>query len=441
MEPVKKQKSGSKVGRFPKTDKRYWAAKVVQRAYRRNGQVLKELDFSAKVQFKGKRHRFMLGSPNRATAAAKAQRIYMSLLERGWDDTMTEFAPETQKQTVDLPESTTVGQLIDAVFAVSSARDVTLEAYAKAFRKIVGDIHAVDGEAKFDAKKGSQIWREKIHAVPLESITPSEIQKWRIGFLRAAGDAPDKQRSAKTTANSLLRNAKSLFAKKNLPFLAERVTLPSPLPFESVIMEKAQSMRYHSKIDAEELLGAAFEELENEFPESLKILLLSLMCGLRKSEIDTLLWSAFDFGKARILVEPNEFNALKSEDSAGEVELDPGLNEMLEEFHKKARGQFVIESNNKPRNLGKVRSYRADLHFKKLYAWLRKHGVDSRKPVHTLRKEFGALITSRYGIYAASRVLRHSDIKITVAHYADKKERVTVGLTGLLSRGRLEASA
>ena len=36
------------------------------------------------------------------------------------------------------------------------------------------------------------------------------------------------------------------------------------------------------------------------------------------------------------------------------------------------------------------------------------------------------------GIYAASRLLRHSDIRVTADFYADKKERITTGLGAML---------
>ena len=45
-----------------------------------------------------------------------------------------------------------------------------------------------------------------------------------------------------------------------------------------------------------------------------------------------------------------------------------------------------------------------------------------------MRKEAGAMVATRQGIYAASRFLRHSDIQVTAMHYADHKERVTVDL-------------
>jgi hypothetical protein len=51
--------------------------------------------------------------------------------------------------------------------------------------------------------------------------------------------------------------------------------------------------------------------------------------------------------------------------------------------------------------------------------------VDNAKPLHTMRKEIGSIMASEHGIFAASRYLRHSDIRITSAIYADKKKAVT----------------
>jgi hypothetical protein len=68
-----------------------------------------------------------------------------------------------------------------------------------------------------------------------------------------------------------------------------------------------------------------------------------------------------------------------------------------------------------------------------LTAWLRGKGVKANKPIHELRKEFGSLVNEKFGIYAASRALRHSDITTSARHYIAKKERVTVGLGHLLA--------
>jgi hypothetical protein len=58
--------------------------------------------------------------------------------------------------------------------------------------------------------------------------------------------------------------------------------------------------------------------------------------------------------------------------------------------------------------------------------------VKARKPLHELRKELGALVTAEHGIYAASRVLRHSNVATTAAHYSDLKTKPIVNVGGWL---------
>ncbi|HRJ72937.1 MAG TPA: hypothetical protein PLS03_11990, partial [Terrimicrobiaceae bacterium] len=64
--------------------------------------------------------------------------------------------------------------------------------------------------------------------------------------------------------------------------------------------------------------------------------------------------------------------------------------------------------------------------FERLYTWLRAKGISARKPLHELRKELGALVTTEFGIYAASRILRHNDVATTARHYSDVKTRAVI---------------
>jgi len=168
--------------------------------------------------------------------------------------------------------------------------------------------------------------------------------------------------------------------------------------------------------------------------EQFKIFCLALLCGLRKREIDTLLWRSVDFDKAVIRIERTEYFQPKSEDSAAEVDMAPQFVEIMRQFHAHAKGEFVIESPNPPRYHTSRANYRAELEFEALYTWLADKGVSARKKLHELRKECGAVIANSMGIFAASRALRHSDIRITSQYYADKKVRITTGLDALLAK-------
>lgn len=77
--------------------------------------------------------------------------------------------------------------------------------------------------------------------------------------------------------------------------------------------------------------------------------------------------------------------------------------------------------------------YRCEPTFEDVNEWLRKHGVNGGKPLHTLRKEYGSLLTRSYGIHAASRALRHADLRTTSEHYSDLTARVTPGIGRLVA--------
>ena len=214
-----------------------------------------------------------------------------------------------------------------------------------------------------------------------------------------------------------------------MTFLPERVALPSPLPFDQVALEKSPSVRYYSKIDPHKILTVAQESLAIEDVESFKALVLSLVCGLRRSEIDHLQWNAVDFESRLVRVEDTKFKQLKSHDSSGEIDLDDQTLALFREWRSSASDDiFVLKSYYASSLERKSRSYRCDATFSRLCNWLRNNGVDDEKPIHTMRKEIGSIITDKEGIYAASKYLRHSDIGITARIYADKKKRVVAGL-------------
>ncbi len=416
--------------RMSRSDARYW--KVSGRLFQDHGVA----DYSCRFSLRGKRNQVCLNTSNKHEAAKRAAKLFNTVSLKGWEAGLALYRKKTKDEAAKL----TVGAYIQAAAGVSTARSQSLDAYTKAFRKIVSDIKGIPSAGKYVARGShSEEWRTKVDAVELEAITPAEVMAWKNQRLRDAESDPLAKRRAVVTVNSLIRNAKSLFGKRVLPFVAQTLKLPSPLPFDGVTLEKAPSMRYVSKIDPYALLATAKEELSESDPESFKVLVLALVCGLRRSEIDNLLWRAFDFTGSALRVEPSEFHELKSEDSAGTIDLDADTVALFRAYRAKSpKALFVVESSNRPSNQMKARSYRCNDVFKKVLKWLRANGVGANKPLHTLRKEIGSVIASEHGIFAASRYLRHSDIRITSAIYADKKQTVVPkAFAGLLSNTKL----
>jgi integrase len=421
------QKSGKQVanqnGRSAaKNDSRYWLPRIFKPV---NDRGDASPHYSMRVAFKGRRMAFSLGTGNKDAGARKARDIYGDLLTLGTDATLAKH----RAQKPEKPEAiATVGEWIAAAKRVFDGSPATFGSYTRCLRSIGADILKVAKTKKRFARASAGAYRRQIDSASLAMFSAEALQAWRIRFVQRAGANPAKQRSARISCNSMLRQARALFSKKILKFMSG-LNSPEPLPFTAVDFYPRESMRYQSKIDPAVLLQAASAELAVSDSEAFKALLLALGAGLRRGEIDRLLWRQVNFDVGVIHIETTEAGGLKSEDSAGGVPIDPALVALLRGYRAKTKGLFVIEGGVNgagPRAWGQ--RYRCDDVFVRLMAWLRGKGVEGAKPLHTLRKEAGSIVATKAGIYAASRFLRHADIQVTSQHYADHKERVTVEL-------------
>jgi integrase len=399
-----------------KNDSRYWRSRIY-RPFNARGEASPH--YSMRLQMRGERWSFSLGTGNADAAARKAASVYNDFLTLGVEAALAKHRPQKATESM-----ATVGQWIEAARKVTTVNDATFSMYARSLRKIVGDIIRVKRNRKRFAPKGrgAQAYRKAIDAAPLTLLTPEAIQKWRMEYIKRA-KTPAEKRSRMTSCNSTLRQAHSLFGKK----VAKFVSLPEPPPFRGVEFFPRQSAKYFSRIDAKALLTKAQSELAEKDSPAFLVVLIALAAGLRRGEIDTLAWHQIDFDRGLIRIEHTDTASLKSADSRGEVPIDASVVELLRGFHARKTGAFVIEGGDGiagPRPWG--RNYRVQNVFDRVTAWLRKHGVTAKKPLHELRKELGALITAEHGIYAASRVLRHADLSTTAAHYTDLKTRPTI---------------
>lgn len=424
----------------PKTAAAYWLGKVHKPG--------KSPHFNIQIHYRGERHRFPLETAEKTAAAEKARDRFLYLVAHGWAATLAHYKPETVKQR----KPATLGEWMLAVKATSELSPSTFTTYCQCLRQIaaeiekIGDQPALDenGTPKRDKKRriiylsrfdyrtgGRDAWIAKVDSLPLSLLSAAAVQRWKVDYIAKAGNAPDARQRASNSAASLLRCARSLFSAKARKYAAAELILPDPLPFAGVELPRKGSTAYQSKIDAATLIESANAELEGEV---FKVFCLGLCCGLRKREIDLLTWTQVDFRKGVIRLERTEYFEPKSEDSIGEVDLEPDLIPLLKGWQSKASGVFVIESTRKPKHQSSRTNYRCQMHFEALYAWLRKQGITARKPLHELRKELGAILASTEGIFAAKSMLRHAQISTTAAYYTDKKRRISSGLGSLLNR-------
>lgn len=418
-----------KIMPLSKTHQDYWTSRLKKRNYKMpSGELRQVEEWQVYIQHRGRREWFKLGSNNKIAASKQAAKIYQSLQVRGWEHTLKDYKPDVLVKESD----PTLADFFASAKKASTVDKKTFEKYCRWLRTIVAQLKGLDDDPrKYDAQTGGRKeWVESVDKTRLSYLTPERVMKWQQVFVKKAGEDPIAIRKAEHSANSAVRNARSLFSAKLLKKLKD-INLPSPLPFEGVDMLKSGSMRYRSKIDVAELTKAAKSELSTSNPEAYKIFLLSLFAGLRRNEIDKLLWQSIDWKNQSIHIEPHAYFAPKTETSIGTVPVDGTVLQIFKALKTNTVGSYVVYSRNKPRMRTTYAHYRAEKDFKALNKWLRSKGIDANSPIHTLRKEYGRLITEEHGIYAASKALRHAGIQITAAHYADDTRRITVKMNGL----------
>lgn len=408
---------------LPKTDVRYWGAKLTRRT---------NDEWNARIRFAGVQSWWPLKTTNREQAATKARDIWLSLQTHGFETTEAKFKPWTVMPVVNPAESLTVGEFIKAVTAVTVVRPTTLTTYTRKLRFLVSQMARIKGaRSKYDyVHGGADKWREQVDKTPLSVLTPEKVMQWRTAYISQHDAQPMKRGSAQQTAASIIRSAKALFSPKIIRNIG--IKLPTPLPFDGVDLGKRPRTRYQSKVDAPLLATQAHEELKEAHPEQFKIFLLAFGAGLRRSEIDRLTWSHFNWERGTISIEATEYGMTKTEGSAEEIDVGTDLLAYFKTAKANSKTEFVIESKAAPTAAPHWNRYRCDCHFKTMLAWLRSKGVTTRNPLHTLRKEFGSLINQKFGIFAASAALRHSNITITREAYVDRKERIALNIGELM---------
>ena len=408
---TKLPKSGKEVAKqsWAKTDIRYWEAAVFKPRFSRRSEgvgpstadvtpdLIKETkNYSVRISHQSQRHTIPLSVANKTEAARKARDIYLSLVSTGWPETLKKFHPGHINRLIleDPKAELTVGRYLDLIKSLTSVSERSLSCYKSSLRMIAADIAGIKTSvSRFDSQKGGrEAWVAKVDAVPLSELTPIAIEKWKLRFVKKRKGNPVEDRKARNSANSFMRQARSLFAPKIIKHLGADAGLPDPLPFHEVTFFPRSSMRYISRIDIHQLVGDAREELgglrrDDEDPkaygsriEQFKIFLLAAFGGLRRNEIDKLLWEQVDLVRGVIDIRETAYFKPKSEDSRGQIEIEPEVAAQLERLKKLSKDTFVIRVSE---GSGKSRSaqwYRAQNHFDSLLAWLRAKGVKDLKP-------------------------------------------------------------
>jgi integrase len=448
-------------------DLRYWEARVFHPLYGKKNALKEAATFAVRIQTNNGRRNVALRETTKREAAKAAMELYKLIETHGWERGLAEFRGDAPKPKNDL----TLGDYLAEVTATGEIVPRTLLTYATKVRRIAADIGGVKlpvNQNKFDHfNGGAKAWQELVDRVPLRKLTPDAVQQWLTKHLAQFRNNPAKLGSATKTANSCIRAGKAIFAERIRERLTH-VTLSDPLPFVGIRTMKERPTRYRSEIENPEVLlvagvrelaqatlesehAAIWHESGGEGPppepsrgesiranlraerkrEAFKVLVLGLCAGLRRGEIDRLMWSQVDFTRLVIMVEATDSFAPKAS-SAGDIPIDEEIAKLLKQWKTTSTGRFVVEGVE-PKMDSDGHHYRACRAHDELIKWLHTKGIAARTPLHSLRKEFGSIVCQKAGVYVASRLLRHASITMTASVYTDDRGRVTSGLGAALA--------
>ena len=405
---------------FSKFSPAYWANKVFRPAYTRDGGSKEVSEYYVRIQYAGRRESIGLATNERHKAAQKAVKVYQTVRAKGWEETLKEFAPDRAEEINCL----TVGQYTEAVEKFAGLNPKTCYGYCASFRTLVARAFGLrDVNSRYDYRKGGNLaWRKRVDSIRLLRITKRRLEFALAQYRNGTENNPAERRKADINAASLARQARSLFAPKVIEKLPVKNVQN---PFEGIRVESGRVDHYTSKFSIAELAQAARIELLPNDVEAYKAFLLAFGAGLRKREIDNLTKTQLDYEGGRIYVTTTAFFTPKTVSSEGTVYVDGTIMEELKRLlAQDDLGVFVLRSELAPKPGYSRQYYRAEKTFMRLVKWLRKHGITSQKPIHTLRKEFGSYICEHADILAASRQLRHGSLAVTSAYYLENRKRV-----------------
>lgn len=230
----------------------------------------------------------------------------------------------------------------------------------------------------------------------LNQLTQERVRNWLQSRIKNDTD------SARRTANSYLRQAKAVFTKD-----LRSVYAINPPEFLEVPYLKVRPPQY--RLPDQKLIDRTFaeaKELKDEDPSAYVAFILCACGGMRKGEAGHARWDWIQPNGIRI-TQGHGFRTKSGNDRM--VWLDPDIIKEIEETRRDL-SPYIIPG---------AMTERTEMVFRRLGAWMKGMGWNTQKKAHELRKYLGAQVATQAGLFAAQKMLGHSDPAITSRHYAD----------------------
>ena len=254
------------------------------------------------------------------------------------------------------------------------------------------------------------------------------VWQFQQALVKAAGEDAVKRIRAERSANSILRQARSVFAAPVMPAYHD-LTLPDLDGFLKAAKLKAPAVQYVAPpADVIARISADYPALKAADPGSYAAFLLGAFLGLRNGEAAASEWSWVEQdGEGRSWLRLATRPHWKTKTARGrDVEIPAGVLSELRAVREavvdgvRADGKFLIPAPHETERSVRV--------FRRLNAWLRARGLTVQmtpKGFYELRKYFTNRAAWDAGAYRAARAAGNSPA-VVERYYADAGNRAPV---------------
>jgi len=303
----------------------------------------------------------------------------------------------------------TLGAVFDQIeldAAVLSLETRTAREYRRSTSLIIRTVLA--------ARNGGEISEEAFRALPVTALSRNVL----TDFMRLrvpAGAETDRRRlrSLKLSANRHMRNAKAAFRPSIIEHMRlQRLAIPDMSGMRQTPLFSGLRLIY--ELPRDEAIMSVAKAIRTELIEQPDLYLsaiLALHAGLRRNEIVYTKWDWLSASNKSTMTvrEGNEFRPKSGVSRT--VRVHRWLIEELTRY--RGDGDYVVPGESRA-SVGKRMNVLVD--------WLQSRGLQQDKPLHELRKWFGAFFATRYGITHAQRQLGHSTPLLTNDYYAGVRD-------------------
>ena len=401
--------------------------RLYRHPFRRDGKIVLAENYTYRIKRHGKSYYFNVGKDLKVAKNLTDEiAIFLAQKTATIEEAIARFSPEKLPPVRSVHERIPIiAQIIERYESVTQhLRPATVRDNIGALRRIAAFIEGFPANGKAMTRTKREKWRAAVENLPVDRITPEQLERFRSSMLAAAKNDLSKKARAVTTNNFYLRSAGSIFSPKLLKHYTDFI-LPSANPFKEVGRLQEPPHRYTSNIDVLKLGAAAESELKMQHPGAYVAFVLSLHCGMRRSEIDRLIWSQVDFENRHIWIRTTEVFSPKAKNSENRIDAPAKVFKALKEFRSHSiTPPYVLpgtEANLPPR---------CKQIFRVLLSWLRKNGVNHVQALHALRKEAGSLMFSQTGSIDKTAEFLRNDPRVAREHYVGRQGRLELQIPG-----------